>query len=542
MKIRVLVGLSMVVSSMLSFAEPNVIPTVVGVDFADAVVVGDHIQLDTEAEWIREIRHAHGRFDDEANAWIAEDVQGYGVGRLVVSLNRKALPADLALTLVYEETPGTDFVVQLWDDRGGILAADLFSNIIVAGREAQADTFIVPFSDYPTATQLVLRRLTGEVRIYGLVLYPVACKLPATTCEEEELAAELGDTLSEDNPLVQEATRIAESQEKAIAWNAYQMQQRTRLEDRNRLAYDTLATQGYPEFVPSIATLEGQFLVANTGSALYFISQALRTLNLYHPGIHGEVVGASLTSDDAKDLLLARAAPVGVMSVPMEVADKERFFSENGHHLIEAPIAIDAIQVVVNEDNPIRQLTIPQLDAIYGTELRAGATQVADTWADVGVSGSLADVPIDVWGGKKGGTYRVFQKLVLQGGPYAEYVLHDDVGYYGGMVRHVASNRNAIAYANLQHHWRGARKLAIAAQTGKPAFLPEAGPVYAGNYPLTRYLYMYVDAPSIDEIDPVTKELLRLVYSKEGQSVFGMVGQIPLHLGLVNELRGRLGL
>src|SRR5690606_3515715 len=137
------------------------------VDFAKVTISGNQVVPSDAIEWIEEITQHAGTLVPGEGAWLASGDLIKGQGRLTIRLNRELLAADLALTLVYEESDGADFIVQLWDAEDRIVALVLFSNIITAGREARTDTFIIPFINYPTESQIGVRRIEGEVRIYG---------------------------------------------------------------------------------------------------------------------------------------------------------------------------------------------------------------------------------------------------------------------------------------------------------------------------------------------------------------------------------------
>ena len=220
-----------------------------------------------------------------------------------------------------------------------------------------------------------------------------------------------------------------------------------------------------------------------------------------------------------------------------------RFFRERGYPVMEFPAALDPILVVVHTNNPIESLTLPQLDAIFGTELRAGAPERLQTWGDLGLGDPWAARKIDLWGGSlETGTSRLFQHIALQGGPFDPRLQNDPGAMYIGVSYAVIANPAAIGYLNAQNFMSGTKTLALAPQTGRPAYAPAPDDVYAGRYPLTRTLYLYLDAASPSQIDPLTRELLNMLYSRAGQEFFALSMQAPLPASQVREIRTRLGL
>ena len=180
---RLLLLLAALLFALPAFAAPNAAPSIASIDFQGVQTTADLATLATQSPWIQSIRQFHGSFESKRGTWVAAADLPFGQGSMVLTLRRDAIAADLALTLVYDESTNSDFIVQLWDAQDRILAADLFSNIIVTGREAKTDTFILDLARYPAATQVVLRRLKGEICIYGLVLSPVACEVPTEECD-----------------------------------------------------------------------------------------------------------------------------------------------------------------------------------------------------------------------------------------------------------------------------------------------------------------------------------------------------------------------
>jgi hypothetical protein len=152
-------------------------------------------------EWAGPVKSEGAEIDSENGYWRAPASLPNGKGRLVIDLDRALLQADLALSLTYQSAPDSDFSVQLLDDSGKTIAVDLFQNIVALGREGQTDTFIVPLRKYPQAEKLGIRRVTGEVRIHGFVLYPVVGEIRSEAQSHAEIASLFGDPLSESNSL-----------------------------------------------------------------------------------------------------------------------------------------------------------------------------------------------------------------------------------------------------------------------------------------------------------------------------------------------------
>ncbi len=461
--------------AIVSLAAPNPAPAVLSMDFRHVSTASDLDQLTRLSPWLRTIRQSGGAFDPALGAWTAAHHLPYGQGALILALRRDQIAADLALTLVYEENSDGDFIVQLWDDRDTILAPDLFSNILAAGRDAKTDTFILDLARYPTATQVVLRRLQGEIRLYGLVLSPVACEMPlADGCDAYELALQLDHRITAQSPLVRAANQLLPRN--PVDWTERTVQQPVDVTAHNPYAREALADDTYPAYVPAAAPLDGSLTLRFTASSLFAVIDMLRLLNAYHPGARGEAI-RSLSSEDALRSFLDGETSLCMTSIPMSLAERERFFRSRGYPVLELPAALDPILVLVHRDNPLDALTLPQLDAIFGTELRSGAESPILHWRDLGLGGKWSDAPIALWGGSpQTGTSRLFRQMALQNGPLQPRLMNDPFNMYLGVLLHVSEDPFAIGFLNAQHGTDGAKALALSppacTSTSMPATLP----------------------------------------------------------------------
>lgn len=185
--------------SLHASAEDSIVPTFA--EYRFTMVDSAEIPPQELPEWAGEIQSESGEFELENGYWRAAESLPNGEGRLVIDLDRSILQQDLALSLTYESTPDSDFSVQLLDNAGRTVAIDLFQNVVALGREAQTDTFIVPLLKYPNAEKLAIRRVTGEVRIHGFVLYPVVGEIRTDAQSHAEIASLFGDPLSDTNSL-----------------------------------------------------------------------------------------------------------------------------------------------------------------------------------------------------------------------------------------------------------------------------------------------------------------------------------------------------
>src|SRR5690606_18751910 len=106
------------------------------------------------------------------------------------------------------------------------------------------------------------------------------------------------------------------------------------------------------------------------------------------------------------------------------------------------------------------------------------------------------------------------------------------------VVQGVAEDRYGIGYSGIGYRTSGVKPLALAATPGEPAVSTDAANVYAGTYPLARFLYVYVNQPPNTPTDPLVKQFLTYVLSQQGQAVVVKDGYLPLTRKMVDQELG----
>lgn len=159
--------------------------------------------------WIAKVEQRDGRFVDEPRCWHVLAGMPEGMGRLEITFDRKRIAGSLVATVLFDAGDDADVAVQLFDAQGRAVVVDLYGNLVDVGKDARTDTFVLPLAKYPTAEKMVLRRIRGELKVYGVVMYPVVVEGTPVKEELEKLARVLGDPLSPENPLVKGLKQIA---------------------------------------------------------------------------------------------------------------------------------------------------------------------------------------------------------------------------------------------------------------------------------------------------------------------------------------------
>ncbi len=246
--------------------------------------------------------------------------------------------------------------------------------------------------------------------------------------------------------------------------------------------------------------------------------------NKLYPNVNIQIEGKG--SSTAPPALIAGSAQLGPMSRPMKSSEIDAFEKKYGYKPTAIGVSLDSLAVFVNKDNPIQGLTMEQVDAIFSSTRSCGAKKSMDKWSDLGLSGEWAR-PIGLYGrNSASGTYGYFKEHALCKGDYKGSVKEQPGS--ATVVEGVSNDRFAAGYSGIGYKTAGVRAVPLAPLGSSNFVEAEADNVYAGTYPLSRYLYIYVNRAPGQPLDPLVNEFLRFVLSKQGQQVVVKDGYIPL--------------
>lgn len=245
----------------------------------------------------------------------------------------------------------------------------------------------------------------------------------------------------------------------------------------------------------------------------------------YYPNVQIEIEGKG--SSTAPPALIAGTAQFGPMSRPMKEAEIDQFEAKFGYKPTALPTAIDMLAVYVHRDNPIKGLTLQQVDAIFSKTRRGGYPTDIRTWGQLGLTGDWASHPISLYGrNSASGTYGFFKEHALFGGDFKDEVKEQPGS--SSVVQGVASDRYAIGYSGIGYKTADVRALPLAAKQGAPFVPAEPEHAYTGDYPLARFLYVYVNYKQGTQLDPLRAEFIKYIFSKQGQNDVIRAGYYPV--------------
>lgn len=257
-----------------------------------------------------------------------------------------------------------------------------------------------------------------------------------------------------------------------------------------------------------------------------------------YPNVNIQIQAAG--SSTAPPALTEGTSNMGPMSRPMKDAEIQAFEEKYGYKPTAIPVAIDALAVFVHKDNPIKNLDIAQVDAIFSsTRLCGGATDIK-TWGDLGLTGEWAAKPIQLFGRNSvSGTYGYFKEEALCKGDYKANV-NEQPGS-ASVVQSISSTVNAIGYSGIGYKTSSVRAVPLSKKGGE-AFEANETNALAGKFPLARFFYVYVNKAPNKALSPLDAEFVKLVLSKQGQDVVVKDGYIPLPKKVIDKTMKELGL
>lgn len=244
-----------------------------------------------------------------------------------------------------------------------------------------------------------------------------------------------------------------------------------------------------------------------------------------YPNVNIQIQAAG--SSTAPPALTEATSNLGPMSRKMKDKELDAFEKKYGYKPTAVPVAIDALAVYVNKENPIQGLTIPQVDAIMSSTRKCGHNADIQTWGDAGLEGAWAAKTIQLYGRNSvSGTYGYFKKKALCKGDYKNNV-NEQPGS-ASVVQSVTSSLNGVGYSGIGYKTSGVKAVPLAKKAGNTFVEATPENAVAGKYPLARFLYVYVNKQPNKPLAPLEQEFIKMVLSQSGQKVVIKDGYIPL--------------
>ncbi|MDP1963736.1 MAG: phosphate ABC transporter substrate-binding protein PstS family protein [Reyranella sp.] len=252
----------------------------------------------------------------------------------------------------------------------------------------------------------------------------------------------------------------------------------------------------------------------------------------FYPNVKIEIEGKG--SSTAPPALVAGTAQFGPMSRPMKGAEIDAFEKKYGYKPAVIRGAVDALAVYVHKDNPIKCMTMQQVDAVFSKTRKGGGDKDITNWSQLGVEGEWANKPISLYGrNSASGTYGYFKEVALFNGDYKDAVKEQPGS--STVVQGVASDKFAMGYSGIGYKTADVKAVPLAAKAGGKCVEAIAENAYTGDFPLARFLYIYTNVNPNQPVEPVRAQFIKFIYSQEGQAATVKDGYFPVTAAIAED-------
>lgn len=242
-----------------------------------------------------------------------------------------------------------------------------------------------------------------------------------------------------------------------------------------------------------------------------------------YPNVNVQIEGKG--SATAPPALIEGTAQLGPMSRAMKKEELDAFEKKFGYQPVEVKVAIDALAVFVHKDNPIKGLSLQQVDSIFSSSFKAGGKDVS-TWDQVGLA-PWAGKALSLYGrNSASGTYGFFKEVALKKGDFKATVKEQPGS--SAVVQGISADQYGIGYSGIGYVTSSVRALPLAEKPNGKFVEANYENCLSGSYPLARFLYVYVNKKPGAPLDKLTSEFLKFVASKEGQEIVVKDGYYPI--------------
>lgn len=259
----------------------------------------------------------------------------------------------------------------------------------------------------------------------------------------------------------------------------------------------------------------------------------------YYPSVQVEIEGKGTST--APPALISGAAGFGAMSRPMNEKEIDAFEKNYGYKPVGLNTSLDMLAIYVNKDNPIASITLQQVDAIYSKARKGGYPNDIRAWGDLGLTGEWSGHSISLYGrNSASGTYGYLKEHALFKGDYKDSVKEQPGS--SSVVQAVATDRFAIGYSGIGYKTADVRAVPLAADASTPPVPASPEFAYSGDYPLARFLLIYVNYKPGSQLDPLRREYVKYIFSKQGQEAVVKDGYLPVSAELARESLKAVGI
>lgn len=286
------------------------------------------------------------------------------------------------------------------------------------------------------------------------------------------------------------------------------------------------ASEDLPEYEP-VSGISGTIKSVGSDTMNNLMTLWLEDFTKFYPNVKPSIEGKG--SSTAPPALIEGSANFGPMSREMKSSEQDEFVREFGYQATQLPVGIDMLAVYVHKSNPIALsgLTMQQVDAIFSKTRNLGHPSNIRTWGDLGLTGEWENQPISLYGrNSASGTYGFFKEVAMGSGDFKDTVKEQPGS--SSVVQGVATDRYGIGYSGYGYRTADVALVPLAPASGGDYVDPEPANAYSQEYPLWRFLYVYINHKPNTKLDPLRAEFIKYIFSRQGQQDVAKDGYLPI--------------
>jgi phosphate transport system substrate-binding protein len=291
-----------------------------------------------------------------------------------------------------------------------------------------------------------------------------------------------------------------------------------------------------PNYAPAIK-VQGTLKMTGSESIEPLALELMDEFKKFHPDAKLEYI-AKGSGSGPKALMdgTALLAPMSREMTPEESAACEKKF---GHPPTRVAIAIDALAVFVQANNPIKEVGLAQLDAVYSSTRKGGYAKDVETWGDLGVAGALKGMRIEAMNrDAASGTRAFFRDAVLLKGDFKPGI--KEVADQFSILESLSVNGAALGYGPLSFGSSLVKALPLVPYGAKHGVEPTEDNIRKGLYPLTRFFFIYMDKAPGKPLPALEEEFIVFTLSRQGQTMVSQFGSLTMPADLARLNRARI--
>ena len=294
-----------------------------------------------------------------------------------------------------------------------------------------------------------------------------------------------------------------------------------------------------PELAPykAVSGVSGNISSVGSDSLNNLMTHWAESFSKFYPNAKVQIEGKG--SSTAPPALISGTAQLGPMSREMKGTEIDAFEKKYGYKPTAIRTSVDALAVFLNKDNTIKCLSLAQADAVFSKSRRQGHKEDIRTWGQLGLTGEWANRPLSLYGrNSASGTYGFFKEHTLKNGDFKDEVKEQPGS--ASVVQGITVDRYGIGYSGIGYATAGVRAVPLSEKDGGKCVEATADNAYSGSYPLARFLYVYVNKAPGKPLDPLTREFIKLIVSREGQEGVVKDGYFPIPATIAKEERNKI--